>query len=634
MRTESWGDRWSAVPPVSVFLEIAYREARPHGFAFRIHGGFLSPMTARLRALMVLFLLCACAWTFRDVVGFESLPLADDDTNIFFNPHLSGPGVAALRWMFTNLDYVHRYMPVGWLGFSVVYSFSGLDPFGYHAANVVLHALNAWLVFLVVVRLVRRFQPEVPETDRLLAAGAAALLWAVHPLRSETVAWCSGMLYSQALFLALLAVHARLSELEARSRGSAAWPWIAAGTLAYAASVLTYPVALFLPLALLIVDLAWRGALRLGSLLIAPLAWCAVSALSILLNIEARYTVSSYLLPSNLADFGVVARALQAFYACALFIGKTFWPVSVLRMSGGTIFELDPRALSWWLCAALIVGLSLAFWALRRRAPFVGLGWAAFLVLMFPNLGFMEHPYTVADRYMYLPGCAFSVVLAFALLRIRPAARPLAWALCLACGAFLAALAAGQCQVWRSSDAYFSAVLAHNELDDIRQITVSRLALLRFFGGDVRGGRLSAVEELGRRPDLGGVVLTWRQMAPRAALSAEVAGRRLQEWPAAPWAVLQLEVARSQAKEGRAGDALDHIDSALGLAPEYMDARFYRAVMLADLGRLEAAHDWLIFHGWARGRDRGRDDFLTARIRALYEARGVRLPPALRGPAS
>lgn len=590
-------------------------------------------MTSRLRTLLVLLILSASVWTFREVVGFGSVPLADDDTNIFFNPHLSNPDGPTLRWMFTNLDYVHRYMPMGWFGFSVVYGFSGLDPSGYHAADILLHALNAWLLFLLIHRLLQRFRPDDPEADRLLAAAAAALLWAVHPLRAETVAWCSGLLYSQALFFALLAVHARLSELEARARGRSPTGWLFLGFLAYAASVLTYPVALFLPPALLIVDVAWLGRIRWKSLLPGYLAWSAVAGASIAMNIVARYTVRAYLLPSSLKDFGILPRTLQAFYVCALYVGKTLWPPSILRMAGSTIFDLDPSGAFWWLCAAVVLALSLGAWALRRKAPFVGLGWLAYLVLLFPNLGFLEHPHTASDRYSYLPGCAFSVILAFALLRLTPRIRPFAWAACLAAAAALSVLAFRQARVWRNAEAYFSAVLAGSQSDDIRQITVSRMALLHFFRGDVRDGRAGAWDELKRAPKIGGVILTWKQMAPAKPLPADVAVRPLQEWAAAPWAVLHLEIALNKVKDGRLEDGLAHLNSALALSPDYSDARFTRGLVLANLGRTEAVHDWLIFRNESHADDRGRTAYLASKLRALLESRGQPVPRALAGPS-
>jgi hypothetical protein len=589
-------------------------------------------MTARLRPLLVLLLLCAAAWTFREVPGFGSLPLADDDTNIFFNPHLSAPGASSLRWMFTNLDYVHRYMPLGWLGFSAAYVFTGLDPLGYHVANVLLHGLDAWLLFLLLVRLLQRFRPNEPEADRLLAAAAAALLWVVHPLRDECVATCSGMLYSQALFFALLAVHARVSEVEARVRGSAHAGWLMLGFAGYAASVLTYPVALFLPPAMLILDLAWAGRGRLRGLLPGFLSWGAVAAASIALNVEARYTVRSFLLPVSLRDFGVLPRLLQASFVCAVYVWKTLRPACVLRMADTMVFDVDPALPIWWLCAGLVLGMSLLAWALRRRAPYFGLAWLAYVVLLVPNLGFMEHPHTAADRYSYLSGCAFSVILGFGLMRLRPAARPAAWAACLACAAVCAPLALRQARVWRDAPSYFAAVLTGTRLDYVRHITVSRQALLQFSGGDVRGGRVRAWEELQRAPDVAGVGLTWKQMAPASPLPPEVAARTLEEWPAAPWSVLHLQIALQQMKEGRIDDALAHLDAALELSPDYADARFTRGALLADLGRGEAAHDWLVLRGDLRPGDRGRNAFLGSKVAALYRAEGKAPPRALATP--
>ena len=587
------------------------------------------PGNERLRSLIVLLLLCATAWTFREVVGFDALPLVDDDTNIFFNPHLSSPNGPALAWMFSNLDYVYRYMPLGWLGYSVVYAYSGFDPMGYHVANLALHALDAWLLFAATARLLRRFLPQEPERDRLLAAGAAALLWAVHPLRNESVSTCSGLLYSQALFFALVAVHARFSEHEARARGAGTGPWLALGFATYSASVLTYPVALFLAPALLVLDIAWVGGFRGRGLLPGFVAWGLVAAGSVALNIKARFTSPAFLLPGSLHEFGILQRALQACRVYAVYVLKSLWPPSISRIPDTIIFDIDPRAWSWWLAAAAVAALSVGAWALRRRAPCLFVGWLMYLLLLVPNLGLMEHPHTVANRYTYLPACVLSAVLAFMLLRLRPGIRPAAWAACLVIGGALAQLATREARVWRNTRDYLESVLSASRIEEVRQITVSRLAFLQFLGGDVRGGRKIAYEELARAPGTGGVLLVWEHMEPKQPLSPEVAARPLQEWPAPPWAVAHLITAQTQLLQARTEDALLHLDQALALDPDYGDARFRRGLVLADAGRMGAVHDWLVFHGNARAKDRARDAFLASRVRLLYEARGLPVPPLI-----
>ncbi|HEY1847609.1 MAG TPA: hypothetical protein VGG37_00320, partial [Opitutaceae bacterium] len=84
-------------------------------------------------ALWLLFLLLVVAWTFRSALGFDFIAI-DDTGNITLNPHMGPPGLWNLGWMFTDADYVRRYIPFGWLGFSVVYSAAGLSAFGFHAA--------------------------------------------------------------------------------------------------------------------------------------------------------------------------------------------------------------------------------------------------------------------------------------------------------------------------------------------------------------------------------------------------------------------------------------------------------------------------------------------------------------------
>ncbi|HEY4990115.1 MAG TPA: hypothetical protein VII09_09925, partial [Opitutaceae bacterium] len=346
-------------------------------------------MTAGLRALFITLILAAVAWTVREIPGFGYLPLVDDDVNIFFNPHLGAPGASTLLWMATDSSYVHRYMPLGWLGFSVVFSLSGLDPAGYHLAGLAFHALNAVLLFFILEQLLLRFAAAVPVRDRIVGAGLASLLWALHPLRVETTAWCSGLLYAQAGFFALAFVWARLAELRARSEGrnrNGAWYFVA-GWASFAASVLTYPVALFLPFAVAIVDHAWTGAdseaerrsRRAVRLEMVALGLTSLGAL--LLTAHARGTVvTSWGRTPTLAEFGILSRALQASYVASMYLWRTFWPVDVNWLPR-TLFDAEiPGGVGWIALAtiALVTGAALKFW---KRAPVFAACWVSYLIL-------------------------------------------------------------------------------------------------------------------------------------------------------------------------------------------------------------------------------------------------------------
>src|SRR6185369_1839200 len=116
----------------------------------------------------------------------------DDQTNLTDNPFYRGLGPDALRWMFTNLE--GHYLPLTWLSFAVDYELWGMNPVGYHLTNLLLHVGTAIAFYVLAVRLLRlvfalpaRSQPP----SLFVAAAVAAALFALHPLRVESVAWAT-----------------------------------------------------------------------------------------------------------------------------------------------------------------------------------------------------------------------------------------------------------------------------------------------------------------------------------------------------------------------------------------------------------------------------------------------------------
>lgn len=134
----------------------------------------------------------------------------DDDINVFENSRVQGLTAENLRWMFTDFEQAIRYKPLSWLAWALVHEVFGLNPFGFHLANVVLHCANTVLLFFLLRRLLkcgmRNAECEMESPAWLeVCAALGTLLWAVHPLRVEPVAWVTGLPYHLALFFALLA---------------------------------------------------------------------------------------------------------------------------------------------------------------------------------------------------------------------------------------------------------------------------------------------------------------------------------------------------------------------------------------------------------------------------------------------
>src|SRR5437867_198618 len=173
----------------------------------------------------------------------------DDHVWLLGNPAYRGLGWAQLRWMATSAVF-GQYLPVTWLTFGLDYAVWGMRPLGYHLTNVVLHAANAVLFFLVAMRLLAKAATP-PEAARP-AAAVAALFFAVHPLRVEAVAWVMGRQHvlSAFFFLATVLLYLDACEAEGRRRR-----WLLAGSVAaYALALGSKAVVVTAPAILLLLD--------------------------------------------------------------------------------------------------------------------------------------------------------------------------------------------------------------------------------------------------------------------------------------------------------------------------------------------------------------------------------------------
>ena len=117
----------------------------------------------------------------------------DDSVNFVANPHYRGLGWGQIKWMLSATLMGH-YIPVTWMSFGLNYVLGGMSPWGYHLGNVLLHATSTVLVYLIARRILAAAASAGSQDGRAAAAIAwasafAALLWALHPLRVESVAW-------------------------------------------------------------------------------------------------------------------------------------------------------------------------------------------------------------------------------------------------------------------------------------------------------------------------------------------------------------------------------------------------------------------------------------------------------------
>src|SRR5437667_21539 len=149
----------------------------------------------------------------------------DDQRNFLDNHHYRGLGWTHLRWMWTT--HLGHYIPLTWMTLGLDYLLWGMNPVGYHLTNLLPHAANAVVFFFVVRRILTLALPSPAERSHALAvsAGFAALVFAIHPLRVESVAWVTERrdVLSGLFYLLTILVYLRASERGARCQG---WYWL------------------------------------------------------------------------------------------------------------------------------------------------------------------------------------------------------------------------------------------------------------------------------------------------------------------------------------------------------------------------------------------------------------------------
>ena len=428
----------------------------------------------RLQTRLLIFLLGLTLAVFAAISGHEFVNY-DDSANIYANPHVQSLGWEEIRWMFTDTTYARRYMPLGWLSYAIDCRLFGLTPMAFHLGNLALHLANVVLLFFLLKRLMELAGVPVKNAEShtapLWCAAVGTLFWAVHPLRVEPVAWASGRIYCLAFFfiaLWLLAwLHAQNPALPRRRRTLL----YGLSILSYLFSLLVYPLALFAPVALFVLEVYplrrvggnvcdwWRpAALRLWR---AHLPCLAVGAGMVAVSLGARVVTDVAHRPTTLEDFSLLSRIMQAFYIWAYYAWKPWAPYD-LSPSYTTLHSFDPLGPVFLASAALVLLLTFALLALRRRWPGALALWLCHLALLVPVLGLTEYPHSPTDRYSYLHGILWSVGIAGGLRALwdRQKQACLAGAVVTAASLLFALLAWQQVTVWSDSITLFRTIIA------------------------------------------------------------------------------------------------------------------------------------------------------------------------------
>lgn len=393
--------------------------------------------TRRSLAIGAVLLVTAVIAAFGGAVGNGSI-LLDDPEYVWANPVVrEGLTWTGFTWCFSGV-HGGNWHPLTSLTHLLDVEMFDLDPAGPHAVNVGLHALAAVLLFAALARILRSYA----------AAGVVALIFAVHPLRVESVAWIAERkdVLSGAFFALVLGAYASWIERPIRARYVTLVGLFALGLLAK-------PMLVTLPFLLVLLDF-WPFA-RLST---TGELWPRVREKLPLFGLSCASMIVTYAVQRSYGamqtaeSIPFTARLANAPIAIVRYVGTFAWPAN---LSPYYPFELSRDWIAPVASSLAIALATLGAWRARRASPWVLVGWLWFLGLLVPVIGLVQvGGQSRADRYTYLPqiGLGLAIVLSMRACIARQAAlrAPLFALLAVLVGGWIWA-ARAQVERWRDS---------------------------------------------------------------------------------------------------------------------------------------------------------------------------------------
>lgn len=388
----------------------------------------------------------------------------DDGMFIVGNPTIRALDAEHLRQMFTTFE-VGAYTPLARLSLAVDYAIWKLDPFGYHLTALLLHMANALLVFEIARRLLGRALPGSGGRRLDACALLAALLFAIHPMRVESVVWLSERRDVLSGFFALAATLCYLIHAAALTPGPdgrpvtppRCRPWYPLAFVFFVLAVISKAVAVALPVAFLLLDVCPFGRLnRRGGMAVAARVIAEKIPfffISLATGVLTFFGIFAADLAVPVWNVGLEQRVAQSLLANHVYLSKILLPIALNPLDkAGLVYRFSQQPVIVGAVVSGMVTLFLLALGRRHRAPLIA--WLAWIAIIFPFLGVSQSGFQLtADRYTYLAAIPLAVLFGGLALHAsaRPDVRQLAGVTGVVVAAWFGFRTIEQTAVWRNS---------------------------------------------------------------------------------------------------------------------------------------------------------------------------------------
>lgn len=373
-----------------------------------------------LIALFCLLLAGGTIALYSPVIGNPFVVL-DDHDYVTANPHVQrGLAWSTIKWAFRSTEAANWH-PLSWLSHALDCQLFGLNPAGHHLDSVLIHAVNAVLLFLLLQWLTRR-----PGPSLLVAA-----LFAFHPINVESVAWIAERknVLSTFFFFLTIAAYGWYAQ-------KPQWRRYLLVAVLFALGLMAKPMVITLPFVLLLLDYWPLGRMAGSVLLSADVAKVSLSkrplpklmlekvpllALSVASAIITLKAQRSGYAVRTLYQFSVSSRVENAVVAYALYLWKMVWPA---RLAIGYPYPATGLPAWQWLLSSLVLICITVLVMIFRSKGYLPVGWFWFLGTLVPVIGLVQvGDAAMADRYGYIPLIGIFLMIAFGLVDLASARR-------------------------------------------------------------------------------------------------------------------------------------------------------------------------------------------------------------------
>ena len=530
----------------------------------------------RLKLGLICLFLIVISWiVYGQILGHDFINY-DDEQYVTENAHvLNGLNWADLKWAFTtgHTGYSH---PITWLSIQLDTQLYGKWAGGHHLTSLIIHSINAVLVFLLFWRM----------TGEVWPSGFVAAIFAIHPLHVESVAWVAERKDVLSGLFFLLTLHGYVSYVAKRGAGR----YLVAVGL-FILGILSKPMLVTVPCVLLLLDywplrrVSFAGGKEdVGRLVLEKVPFALVAGLWSVLTVAAQSSSGA----TAQVHLALGHRLANAVVSYGMYIWNTIWPQNL------TLFYPYPRTIAMGavlLSGVVLVLISVLCIAKGRSSPYLIVGWLWYLGMLVPVIGFIQvGEQARADRYTYLPQIGLSLLLVWGVMELfgkadRGRQILATFAVLLITG--LTALGCLQTSYWKNSETIWNHSLALTSNNHIAENNL---------GNDLmKKGRLDeaivhfrkALEIYANYPEahnnLGYALANkgnWSEAIPayRAAMRVR---------PNYPKAHNNLAI--SLAETGKTDEALAEFREALRNDSAYQEAHVNMAVLLLQLGRRDEA---------------------------------------------